>query len=370
MILSSLQITNFKNIAEASLEFSPNVNALLGRNGMGKSNLLDAIYYLSFCKSFSGMTDRQLIRADEQFAMMKASYLRRDQVEELSVGLAPGRRKSFKRQGKEYQRISAHIGAFPLVLVSPRDIDIVAGASDERRRFIDILISQADSVYLDHLMRYNNALQQRNRLLRDHVDNRDLYLAVEASMCFAAQYITERRQMMADKFADIFSRHYHDIARTDETPRLSYASQMLRDNASMEQLLERARQRDEILGHTTVGPHRDDLDLTLDDMPVKTTASQGQSKTFTIAMRMAQYEFLHDATGMKPLLLLDDIFDKLDANRVANIVDIVNRDIFGQIFITDTNRDHLDSIMKLSGADYRLWEVADGHFYPINSQQQ
>lgn len=365
MQLRHLSITNFKNIAEASLDFSPNINAFLGRNGMGKSNLLDAIYYFSFCKSFSGVADAKLITRGQTFATLRADYDRRGQAEQLTLGLAEGRRKSFKRQGKEYQRLSQHIGAFPLVIVSPRDMELVGGQSDERRRFIDMIISQTDSVYLDHLIRYNNALQQRNRLLRDGSADADLYFALELTMTAAADYITRRRASTIDSFSRIFGRHYAAIARTGETPRLVYMSQIARENEPLDLILSRVRRRDEALGHTSAGPHRDDIEMVLDDMPVKTTASQGQSKTFTIAMRLAQYEFLHEAVGLKPLLLLDDIFDKLDADRVGHIVEIVNSGAgFGQIFITDTNRDHLDSIMASSGADYRLWEVAGGVFSP------
>lgn len=332
---------------------------------MGKSNLLDAIYYLSFCKSFSGLPDQKLIRRGDTFAMLRGEYMRKGQSEEILFGIAEGKRKSFKRQGKEYQRLSAHIGAFPAVLVSPRDMDLITGPSEERRRFIDMIISQTDSVYLDRLIRYNNALQQRNRLLRDHVVDPDLYAAIEASMAMASEYITHARAELIARFGEIFARHYRDISRTQEMPSLIYRSSVESTGLPLEQLLEEHRRRDEIIGHTTVGPHRDDLDLTLDDMPVRTTASQGQSKTFTIAMRLAQYEFMREAVGMRPLLLLDDIFDKLDSSRVANIVDIVNSDIFGQIFITDTNRDHLDSIISMTGADSRLWLVDSGCFQPL-----
>lgn len=366
MQLTHLHITNFKNIADADLSFSPNINALLGRNGMGKSNLLDAIYYLSFCKSFASVPDSGIIRAGETFTMLSGDYLRRGAEEQVTMGYTPGRRKSFKRSGKEYQRLSSHIGVFPLVLVSPADMQLVNGPGEDRRRFIDMLISQTDAAYLSHLIRYNEALQQRNRLLRDHVANPDLYIAIETSMDMAAEYITSARRDIVEALRGIFMRHYRDISRTDETPSVAYRSSMESEGKSLGQLLEESRRRDEIIGHTTVGPHRDDLLLTLNGMPVKNTASQGQSKTFTIALRLAQYEFMHQAVGMRPLLLLDDIFDKLDASRVANIIDIVNSDMFGQIFITDTNRDHLDSIMStITGADYRLWEVTSGKFNTV-----
>lgn len=364
--LTRLHITNFKNIAEADLSFSPNINALLGDNGMGKSNLLDAIYYLSFCKSFTSLPDAGIVRAGETFTMMQGDYLRRGTEEQVAFGYAAGKRKSFKRGGKEYSRLSQHIGLFPLVLVSPADMELVGGGTECRRKFIDMLISQTDATYLNHLIRYNSALQQRNRLLRDHIADPNLYIAVEMAMEMSAEYITNARREITQRLRDTFIRHYRDIARTQETPGIEYRSALDMSGRRYCELLEESRRRDEIVGHTTTGPHRDDLELTLDGMAVKNTASQGQSKTFTIALRLAQYEFMHEATGMRPLLLLDDIFDKLDSRRVANIVEIVNRDIFGQIFITDTNRDHLDSIMSaMTGADYSLWNVSSGKFEPI-----
>ena len=364
--LTRLHITNFKNIAEADLSFSPNINALLGDNGMGKSNLLDAIYYLSFCKSFTSLPDAGIVRAGETFTMMQGDYLRRGTEEQVAFGYAAGKRKSFKRGGKEYSRLSQHIGLFPLVLVSPADMELVGGGTECRRKFIDMLISQTDATYLNHLIRYNSALQQRNRLLRDHIADPNLYIAVEMTMEMSAEYITNARREITQRLRDTFIRHYRDIARTQETPGIEYRSALDMSGRRYCELLDESRRRDEIVGHTTTGPHRDDLELTLDGMAVKNTASQGQSKTFTIALRLAQYEFIHEATGMRPLLLLDDIFDKLDSRRVANIVEIVNRDIFGQIFITDTNRDHLDSIMSaMTGADYSLWNVSSGKFEPI-----
>ena len=364
--LTRLHITNFKNIAEADLSFSPNINALLGDNGMGKSNLLDAIYYLSFCKSFTSLPDAGIVRAGETFTMMQGDYLRRGTEEQVAFGYAAGKRKSFKRGGKEYSRLSQHIGLFPLVLVSPADMELVGGGTECRRKFIDMLISQTDATYLNHLIRYNTAQQQRNRLQRDHIADSNLYIAVEMTMEMSAEYITNARREITQRLRDTFVRHYRDIARTQETPGIEYRSALDMSGRRYCALLEESRRRDEIVGHTTTGPHRDDLELTLDGMAVKNTASQGQSKTFTIALRLAQYKFMHEATGMRPLLLLDDIFDKLDSRRVANIVEIVNRDIFGQIFITDTNRDHLDSIMSaMTGADYSLWNVSSGKFEPI-----
>lgn len=364
MLLKSLTINNFKNIAEARLEFSPKVNCLLGNNGMGKSNLLDAIYYMSFCKSFSGVTDAMLMRRGEEFCMVQAQYERRGIDEEVSMGMAKGRRKSLKRKGKEYAKLSEHIGKFPLVMVSPQDIDLIRGTSEERRRLMDMVISQSDHVYLDHLIRYNRALEQRNKLLRDGVVDHSLYLAMEMSMTFSSRYITQARREWVEELTVMFDRYYNAIAGDGERVSLSYST-VLDGEKSLDVLLDEARRHDEIVKHTSVGPHRDDLEMLLSGMPLRRTGSQGQCKTFTIAMRLAQYDFLHKATGMKPLLLLDDIFDKLDASRVERIMEVVTQSSFGQIFITDTNRTHLDEIMSRTGGDYRIWKVADGLFIPL-----
>lgn len=363
MQLKSLNITNFKNIADARLEFSPKMNCFLGNNGMGKSNLLDAIYFLSFCKSFSGLPDAKLIKRGEGFATLRAHYERRGLDENLTAGLQPGKRKSFKRGGKEYDRLSTHIGAFPLVIASPADSDLITGTGEERRRLMDIVISQADPVYLDHLMRYGRAVQQRNKMLRDHLTDPNLYLSVELSMERSAHYLTAARSRWVEKLSGIFAERYKAIAADGEKPSIALQSHLAAEPQGFMAMLDAARHRDEFLGHTSVGPHRDDLDLQLDGMPVRRVASQGQCKTYTLALRLAQYQFLEEASGMKPMLLLDDVFDRLDARRVERLVEVVSGPGFGQIFITDTNRDHLDNIMaRTASDDYRSWFVENGLF--------
>lgn len=369
MILTSLHLTNFKNIGECALDFSPKINCFLGDNGVGKSNLLDAIHYLSFCKSFAGLSDPMLIRRGEDFAIVRGHYLRRGVDEEIVAGLSAGRRKSFKRSGKEYRRLSEHIGLFPLVMVAPADIELINGSGEVRRRFLDMVISQGDSRYLETLIRYNQALTQRNSMLRDGVGDANLYLAVEMQMEMAAGYIHRTRAERIDRLSEIFGRYYSAISGTRETPRLIYRSH-LSEGRSFAELLDGARERDRILRHTSVGVHRDDIEMTLDDMPARQTASQGQAKTYTLALRFAQYEFLREITSMSPLLLLDDIFDKLDAGRVERIMQIVATDTFGQIFVTDTNRRHLDEIIALTGGGDAIWNVVDGRFTPISHHQQ
>lgn len=366
MQLTHLTLTNFKNIPEAQLDFSGKVNCFLGNNGMGKSNLLDAIYFLSFCKSFSGVQDRMLIRRGEEFAILKGEYIRKDTPEELSVGLSAHRRKTLKRGGKEYQRLSLHIGAFPLVMVTPHDIDLIREGGEERRRWMDQVIAQSDAAYLDALIRYNQALEQRNRLLRDGSVDPNLYSAIEVMMEMNAEYIHSVRADWTARLSELFHRYYTAVAGTAEEVSLSYVSHLNRPGVTLATLLDEARRHDEAVRHTSVGIHRDDIDMQLDGMPIRRTGSQGQCKSFTIALRLAQYDFLRRATGMRPLLLLDDLFDKLDATRVERIMELVTGDDFGQIFITDTNRDHLDEIMRRTGGDYRLRLVKDGCFSDLS----
>lgn len=364
MQIKTLAATNFKNIADARLEFSSKANCFLGDNGMGKSNLLDAIYYLSFCKSFSGLADSAVVRLGEEFMTLRGAYLRRGVDEEVTIGIQAGKRKSVRRGGKEYDRLSAHIGVFPLVMVSPADQDLVSGSGEERRRFMDQVISQADTVYLDHLIRFERALTQRNRMLRDHIVDHTLYEAVELAMARSAAYITRARQRWVNDLTAIFRPIYAAIAADGEEPRLDLKGHLTADPDSLTELLDQCRRHDEIVGHTSVGPHRDDVDLWLNNLPVRRAASQGQCKSYTVALRLAQWTFLEKSAGFKPLLLLDDIFDKLDARRVERLMEMVSGDRFGQIFITDTNRSHLDAIMERSGGEYRSWLVENGSFVP------
>ncbi|MDE6267050.1 MAG: DNA replication and repair protein RecF [Muribaculaceae bacterium] len=365
MILEKLTVTNFKNIRFAELEFSSKMNCFLGNNGMGKSNLLDAIHYLSFCRSFSGLNDSGLITDGEQFLMLKGDYLRHDMPEDILASFDAGRKKNFKRKGKPYKRLSEHIGLFPAVLVAPHDIDLINGSSEERRKFIDQIISQGDPRYLDSLIRYGHLLEQRNRMLRDRISDRTLFEAVEIPMASAASYVCDARSRWINNFVPVFNRYYAAIAGDDpvEHVEMVYSSRLTPGRPmSLLDLLENSRSRDEAVGHTTVGIHRDDIEMMLNGLPVRRTASQGQCKTYLIAMRLAQYDFLNRATGVHPLLLLDDIFDRLDAGRVERIVKLVAGEEFGQTFITDTNLSHLDSIINRVKGDHKLFTVDRGSF--------
>ena len=366
MILKSLNITNFKNIKAANMQFSDKLNCMLGDNGMGKSNLLDAIYYLSFCRSFTGANDSLLISRDEDFALLQAKYLRRDVVEDLNISLGGGRRhKSVKRGGKEYPRLSNHIGIFPAVLISPSDMDLITGPGEVRRKFMDMVISQGDAAYLDALIKYQNALDNRNKLLRSDIRDNNLYAAYETAMDMYGTIITRQRRGFVERLNQIHTRYYNVITSGNESTSIRLETQLDKDpEGSLTNLLNARRERDRILGFTSAGPHRDDLEMLLDTLPVRRTASQGQSKTFTIAMRLAQYDFLRQHVGLRPLLLLDDIFDKLDSQRVENIIRLVSDSNFGQIFITDTNRKHLDEILRFHPAEHMLWTVSNGIFTP------
>lgn len=363
MKLHQLNIVNYKNLAELNLEFADGVNCLIGNNGMGKTNILDAIFYLSFCKSYSAQTDASVIRHGEPFMMLQGTYNRRGVEEQIAVALQRGKRKVVRRSGKEYQRLSQHIGLLPVVMISPVDWDLIRGAGDERRRLMDQIISQGDQAYLDALIRYGKAVEQRNSMLRQQMSDPLLYETVETVMAHTASVIHRTRLHFIEQFTPIFMQYYHAIAGEEETVSLRYNSHLT--GTSMEQLLADNRERDRVMGYTTRGVHRDDIDLLLDDYSMRRTGSQGQCKTYTIALRLAQFDFLKSNTPVTPILLLDDIFDKLDAQRVERIVEVVTSDRFGQIFITDTNRTHLDHIMQRMTGDHQMFVVNEGHCLPV-----
>ena len=361
MTLKHITILNYKNIAEARLSFSPGINCLIGNNGQGKTNVLDAIYCLSYCRSFTGSNDASVIKHDEPFMMLQGAYDRRGQDEEITLSQQRGRRKVMRRNGKDYKRLSQHVGLLPLVMVSPMDWDLIRGSGEERRRLMDQIISQTNAEYLDALIRYTKALEQRNALIRNEVDDPLLYETVEHTLQVAGQVIHAAREQWLAEFAPIFMSYYQAVAGENETVRLTYKTH-LADGKTMQDVLRENRRRDFAVGYTSRGVHRDDIELWLGDYSMRKTGSQGQCKTYSIALRLAQFDFLKRNTAITPILLLDDIFDKLDARRVERIVGVVSQaDTFGQIFITDTNRTHLDHIMSRAAAGgYALFAVEQG----------
>ena len=361
MWLKRISILNYKNLEQAELSFSRKMNCIIGKNGMGKTNLLDAVYYLSFCKSATNPIDSQNIRHDQDFFVIQGFYETDTQEpEEVYCGLKQKQKKQFKRNKKEYTRLSDHIGFIPLVLVSPADSLLIAGGSEERRRFMDVVISQFDREYLEALIRYNKALMQRNTLLKSDIEPEEELMAVwEEMMATAGTVVYQKRKAFIDEFIPVFQSYYAYISQDREEVSLAYESHAAQGD--LLQLIQESRQRDRIMGYSLKGVHKDDLVMQLGEFPIKREGSQGQNKTYLIALKLAQFEFLK-RTGSQttPLVLLDDIFDKLDASRVEQIVKLVAGDNFGQIFITDTNRDHLDKILKKIDGDYKLFEVEGG----------
>lgn len=360
MILKRISILNYKNLEQVELTFSSKLNCFLGQNGMGKTNLLDAVYFLSFCKSAGNPIDSQNICHDADFFVIQGFYEAADgTLEEVYCGMKRRQKKQFKRNKKEYTRLSDHIGFLPLVMVSPADTELIAGGSDGRRRFMDVVISQYDKEYLDALIRYNKALVQRNTLLKSEQPIEDeLFVVWEEMMAKAGEVVYRKREAFVNEFIPIFQSFYSFISQDREQVGLSYRSHA-RDTSLLEVLRE-SRERDRIMGFSLKGIHKDDLEMLLGDFPIKREGSQGQNKTYLVALKLAQFDFLHRAGNTVPLLLLDDIFDKLDASRVEQIVKLVAGDRFGQIFITDTNREHLDNILHKVGGDYRMFRVDQG----------
>ena len=360
MILNRITILNYKNLEQVELSFSPKLNCLFGRNGMGKTNLLDALYFLSFCKSAGNPVDSQNIRHEADFFMIQGFYEEESgEPEEIYCGMKRRQKKQFKRNKKEYARLADHIGFIPLVMVSPADQELILGGSEERRRFMDVVISQSDKAYLEALMRYNKALAQRNVLLKSDMPvDEELFTVWEEMMAQAGEVVFAKREAFIREFIPIFQDFYAYISQDYEAVTLTYESHA-RDT-SLYEVIRQSRQRDQIMGFSLKGIHKDELVMQLGGYPLRREGSQGQNKTYLVALKLAQFDFLKRMGRTTPLLLLDDIFDKLDAHRVEQIVKLVAGKRFGQIFISDTNREHLDAILQKVESDYRIFKVEDG----------
>ena len=399
MILQSLNILNYRNIREASLEFSPKLNCFVGLNGQGKTNVLDAIYLLSFTKSAYTSQDSLNITHGEDMAMVQGVYItfpqpspqgrelseqsqfsslegRSGGVTTISCGLRRGVKKQFRKDKKDYQRLIDHIGLLPLVMISPSDQQLIDEGSDERRRFMDVVIGQRNRKFLDCLATYNALLKQRNALLKQlqtppqpspqgREVSEDLLEVLEWQMVEPAEYIFRARTEFFKEFEPYFQEVYKRIATSPdlpqgeekEIPQLRYVSQL--QDRELREAYVRTRQRDLILGWTSQGPHKDDLDMRLGEWPLKQVGSQGQQRTFVLALKLAQALYLGNSTGEAPILLLDDIFDRLDSERVERIVAMVQGEEFGQIFITDTDRQHLTEIIQ-PGPEAKIFHVENG----------
>lgn len=361
MILKELSIINYKNIAQAELQLSPKINCFIGNNGMGKTNLLDAVYYLSFCRSYTNPVDSQIIKHDSDICMLQGKYIFEDSTqEEIYSGIRRRQKKQFKRNKKEYERLSDHIGLIPLVMISPADIELITGASEGRRRFMDIAISQFDKEYLRALVRYNKALQQRNALLKNDEDLIDITLLElwEDQMVEDGVLIYNKRVEFIMKLTPMFNDFYSRVSGSTETVSFEYISQL--NDGDFKDKMKGNRQRDLSIGHTTVGVHRDELEMLLNGFPIKKIGSQGQNKTYFVSLKLAQFKYLLDTGNTTPILVLDDIFDRLDSKRVEEIVKLVSEPEFGQIFMSDTNRESLDKILDRLNNDSHIYSVING----------
>ncbi len=359
MHLQQLNIFNYKNILECDLQFSPKFNCFVGDNGMGKTNVLDAIYFLSFTKSAISSVDSQCINHHHEFFMIKGTYQRKGESETISTAVKRRTKKVFRRGDKAYERMSDHIGLIPAVMISPNDSELIAEGSDERRRFMDSVISQYDINYLKYLQQYNKVLQNRNSLLKieGNIDLTVLEIYNEQLSDYA-EYICSKRHDFIEEFTPIFNEYYQKIANNKEKTSLGYVSH--HHKGKLTDLLNECITRDRVLGFTTRGAHKDDIEMLLDGYPIKKTGSQGQNKSFLIALKLSQYIYLKQTVGVKPLLIIDDLFDKLDSRRVGNIIGLLSSDEFGQIFISDTNRQHTDNIIETTSVDSKIFSVNDG----------
>lgn len=360
MILKKLTILNYRNIADAQLEFSPKINCLIGQNGEGKTNVLDAIFFLSFTKSTASSLDSANVKHGEEMMMVQGLYDMNNVEEEISIGMKMHQKKTVKRNKKAYKKLSEHIGLLPLIMVSPNDSDLINGGSEERRRLMDLVISQYDTEYLTTLAAYNKALQQRNSMLKaEEEPNPDIISVYEEMMAMYGEKIYVKRKAFVEEFIPLFQSFYTEISGGNETVGLKYTSHC--ERGALIDVIQRDRAKDRIMGYSLHGIHKDDLEMTLDGFPIKREGSQGQNKTYLISLKLAQFDFL-SRTGSKttPLLLLDDIFDKLDSSRVENIVNLVSRSTFGQIFITDTNRENMDKLLERCNGDFKIFTVKDG----------
>ena len=364
MQLTALQLLHFKNWQEADLAFGPGVNCLLGDNGSGKTNVLDAVHYLCLTKSYFNPTDQFNIAHGHEHLLVSGTFHRKGETEVVSCGVQRGVKKTMRRNEKAYDRLADHIGRFPAVMIAPDDAAIIHEGSDARRKWMDSVVCQLDRPYLQQVLDYNKALTQRNNLLRYFAENRvwdpEMLEPWTEQMLPAALSIRARRAAFVESFNPLFERVYGELSGSREQARVTYRTHVPDEEEAARRQWAESALDDRRLRRTTVGIHKDDVVFELDGHPLKRMGSQGQQKSFLIALRLAQLAFMESATGVKPLLLLDDIFDKIDEKRVAALMDLVTRDGMGQVFITDTSLGRIPDLFRKAGAEVRVFEVSDG----------
>lgn len=363
MHLDKLLLTNFKNYRNAEFVLSEKINCFSGYNGSGKTNLLDAIHYLSFTKSFFNQVDQQNILFGEDFFRIEGAYFMESERQETVACIQKrNHRKILKINDKEYERLADHIGLFPLVMISPSDSNLIHSGSEDRRKYIDSVISQFDKFYLDDLITYNRLLFHRNKLLKQFAETRsfskDELEIWNVQMIPVGNRIFQKRQEFIEKFTPVFTRHFAWISGGNEEVEIRYESSL--QQFSFEDLLEQNADHDRYTGYSTVGVHKDDLQFQIQGMPLKKFGSQGQQKSFMVAIKLAQFDYTRDIKGYKPLLLLDDVFDKLDDLRVENILMLVSEEHFGQIFITDTSEERLKKSVGKTHSPYAMFRIDKG----------
>ena len=359
MIISNLTLINFKNHPERNFDFSPQINCFVGNNGVGKTNILDALHYLSVAKSFLGNKDLNNIKNDEDFFTIEGTIDDGEKENIIKVQQPKNAKKIIKKNDKPYDRIANHIGFLPSVIISPYDSNLISDSGESRRKFLDAMISQTDSEYLFNLIQYQKTVQQRNALLKDFARNRyfdadSLEIYNEPLIKFGTK-IFEKRREFTDSIVPLIQNYYEIISKGNEQVSVIYESD-LREN-SFKTLLQQNLEKDRILTYTSKGIHKDDLLFEMNGISMKKTASQGQQKSFLIALKLSQMNRIKELTGKTPILLLDDIFDKLDDSRVAQLIELVNQEHFGQIFITDTNKERTENVVKKINEESIIFEL-------------
>ncbi len=361
MYIRNLSLTNFKNYQSVDLEFSPRINCFVGNNGVGKTNILDAIHYLSLTKSFFNSIDGISIKHGEEYFIIDGTFIRYDDEDRIYCAFQKQKQKVLKKNGKEYQRLSDHVGRYPVVMISPADSALILEGSEERRKFMNKIISQYDAGYLDSVLRYGKALQQRNKLLKNFgisggFDEEMLRMWDVQLVKYGTSVYNERKTLV-DELVPVFREYYSMISSGKEEVRLSYKSHL--DEGDFAEALIDNVGKDRALEYTTTGIHKDDLSLEMGGHPVRILGSQGQQKSYLVALKLAKFDYISRKSGIAPVLLLDDIFDKFDAERVEQIIRLVGNHRFGQIFITDTHQSRLHDILSSHDTDYRLFRISD-----------
>ena len=359
MFLKRISLLNYKNFSEVTFEFDAKINCFVGKNGIGKTNILDAIYHLANGKSYFNPLAVQNIKHEEEFFVIDGEFEKKDRTEQILCSLKKGQKKILKRNGKIYEKFSDHIGFVPLVIISPADRDLIVEGSETRRKFIDNVISQLDRSYLQQLIQYQKIISQRNALLKyfalNHVFDMDTLSIYNEQLSHLGQAIFEKRKSFLANFTPIFNQYHQDITNASETVQLVYQSDLFEKDTLT--LLEHNITKDRALQYTSVGVHKDDLSFEIDGHPIKKFGSQGQQKSFLIALKLAQFDFVKKQSGEKPILLFDDIFDKLDEFRVSKIIEMVNNDEFGQLFISDTHPERTENIVKTTHQSYKIFNL-------------